>query len=94
MKVIQELRLEYKLDLLLEIAHLPRSTFYYYSKKQNKVDKYAKAKIEIAEIYHENKGTHPVKNWSICFKRIHSHLMCAMKRSVDVLILNHKMLSF
>ena len=56
MMVIQELRREYKLDMLLEIAQLPRSTFYYHSKQQNKEDKYAQAKEEIATIYHENKG--------------------------------------
>ena len=56
MMVIQELRREYKLDMLLEIAQLPRSTFYYHSKQQNKEDKYAHAKAEIAAIYHENKG--------------------------------------
>ena len=56
MMVIQELRREYKLDMLLEIAQLPRSTFYYHSKQQNKEDKYAQAKAEIATIYHENKG--------------------------------------
>ena len=56
MMVIQELRREYKLDMLLEIAQLPRSTFYYHSKQQNKEDKYARAKEEIADIYHENKG--------------------------------------
>ena len=56
MMVIQELRREYKLDMLLDIAQLPRSTFYYHSKQQNKEDKYAQAKGEIATIYHENKG--------------------------------------
>ena len=42
--------------ILLEIAQLPRSTFYYHSKQQNKEDKYAQAKAEITAIYHENKG--------------------------------------
>ena len=56
MMVIQELRREYKLDMLLEIAQLPRSTFYYHSKQQNKEDKYAQVNAEIATIYHENKG--------------------------------------
>ena len=54
--VIQELRQEYKLDMLLEIAQLPRSTFYYHSRRQSKEDKYAHAKAEITAIYHENKG--------------------------------------
>ena len=56
MMVIQELRQEYKLDMLLEIAQLPRSTFYYYRKHQNAGDKYAQAKAEIQTIFHENKG--------------------------------------
>ena len=54
--MIQELRPEYKLDILLEIAQLPRSTFYYHDKRRSKEDKYAQAKVEIATIYHENKG--------------------------------------
>ena len=54
--MIQELRQKYKLDMLLEIAQLPRSTYYYHSNRQNKEDKYAQAKAEIRAIYHENKG--------------------------------------
>ena len=54
--MIQELRQEFKLEMLLEIAQLPRSTFYYHNKKQNQEDKYAHAKAEITAIYHENKG--------------------------------------
>ena len=54
--MIQELRPECKLDMLLEIAQLPRSTFYYHSKKERKKDKYVLAKAEITAIYHENKG--------------------------------------
>ena len=42
--------------MLLEIAQLPRSTYYYHSNRQNKEDKYAQAKAEIRAIYHENKG--------------------------------------
>ena len=56
MMVIQELRQEFKLDMLLEIAQLPRSTFYYHNKRQNSEDKYARTKVEIADIYHKNKG--------------------------------------
>ena len=56
MMVIQELRREYKLDMLLEIAQLPKATFYYHRKNQEKVDKYAVAKTEITAIFHENKG--------------------------------------
>ena len=54
--MIQTLRLKYPLLLLLEIAQLPRATFYYYLKRMQRADKYAGAKEEIAAIYHENKG--------------------------------------
>ena len=54
--MIQELRREYKLDVLLEIAHFPRSTFYYHVKELGKEDKYAHAKEVIVEIYHEHRG--------------------------------------
>ena len=54
--MIQELRREHDLAILLEVAQLPRSTFYYHSKQQCKEDKYAQGKAEIAAIYHENKG--------------------------------------
>ena len=56
--MIRELRQEYKLDMLLKIAQLPRSTFYYHGQRQNKEDKYAHAKAEITVIYHENKGSY------------------------------------
>lgn len=55
-QVVQKLRLKYPLFLLLEIAHLPRATFYYHLKRMHKADKYAEAKAEIFSIYHENKG--------------------------------------
>ena len=54
--MIQELRQEHDLTMLLEIAQLPRATFYYHLKRQHKSDKYAHAKEEIAAIYHTNKG--------------------------------------
>lgn len=41
---------------MLELANIPRSTFYYYLKKQTKPDKYRIEKEEITAIYHENKG--------------------------------------
>ena len=54
--MIQELRREHNLTILLEIAQLPKSTFYYHLKKQDKVDKYAQVKTEITAIFHDNKG--------------------------------------
>ena len=42
--------------MLLEIAQLPRATFYYHLKREKQPDKYQTAKDEISAIYHENKG--------------------------------------
>lgn len=38
------------------MAGKPRSTYYYYAKKQEKPDKYSEVKEQITAIYHENKG--------------------------------------
>ena len=56
--MIWELRHEFKIWLLIDIANIPRSTYYYYSKQFNspKPDKYADIKTEIRHIYDENKG--------------------------------------
>lgn len=47
---------EHDLTILLEIAQLPKATFYYHRKNRAKQDKYAQAKAEITAIFHENKG--------------------------------------
>ena len=44
------------MQLLLEIAQLPRATFYYHLKKMSTPDKYETEKAEIVAIYHKNKG--------------------------------------
>ena len=41
---------------LLDIAELPRSTYYYYVNRAKKSDKYKKVKEEIYTIFEENKG--------------------------------------
>lgn len=54
--MIQELRQEHNLAILLEIAQLPKATYYYHRKIQESTDKYAQAKAEIQDIFHDNKG--------------------------------------
>lgn len=54
--MIENLRQEFKLELLLEIAQLPRVTFYYHAKRMKQTDKYATAKEMIATISHEHRG--------------------------------------
>ncbi len=75
--MIQKLRREFPLAILLEIAQLPRATFYYQLKRQNKPNKYEVAKAEIISIYHENKGRYG-------YRRITTELN---KRNIH---LNHK----
>ena len=54
--MIQELRQEHNLAILLEIAQLPKATYYYHRKKEESADKYAQTKAEIQAIFHNNKG--------------------------------------
>ncbi len=54
--MIWELRHEHKLSILLEIAELPRSTYYYYITHRNDGDKYSEIRKQITDIFHENKG--------------------------------------
>ncbi len=77
MTAIQELRLEYPLAMLLEIAQLPRATFYYHLKRSKNPDKYESTKEEISAIYHKNKGRYG-------YRRITTELR---KRNI---LLNHK----
>ena len=42
--------------MLLEIAQLPRATFYYHAKRMGHKDKYADIKTKITEIFHEHQG--------------------------------------
>lgn len=54
--MIQILRRDYPLVLLLSIAQHPRATYYYYVRQQAAPDKYEGAKDAISAIFNENKG--------------------------------------
>ena len=75
--MIQKLRRTFPLALLLSIAQLSRSTYYYHVKHQAEPDKYSKAKEELTFVYHENKGRYG-------YRRITIELRCRG------LVLNHK----
>lgn len=51
-----ELRHKYDLDLLLNCMNMVRSTYYYYEKKGQVIDKYQKIKDLIKQIYNYHKG--------------------------------------
>ena len=54
--MIWELRHEHKLPILLEVSGLPRSTYYYHTKRQKEPDKHAALKEEIQAICAEHRG--------------------------------------
>lgn len=54
--MIWELRHEFKVSLLIDVAGIPRSTYYYYVKHRTDEDKYKEVKEEISNIFAENKG--------------------------------------
>lgn len=54
--MIQKLRQSFPLNILLEVAQLARSTYYYHTKRLTRPDKYREAKEAIETIYHENNG--------------------------------------
>ena len=71
--MIQELRPEFGLAILLEVSGMPRATFYYHMKRLQKPDKYAEVKEQITQIFHENRGrygyrriTQELKNRGFC----------------------------
>ena len=71
--MIWELRHEFKVWLLIDIAKIPRSTYYYYSKQFDspKPDKYAAVKAEIRRIYDESKGRYGYRRITKELKKNH-----------------------
>ena len=57
----------FRLDLLLEVARLPRSTYYYQLKELDGLDKDKDLKAEIQSIFIEHKGNYG-------YRRIHLEL--------------------
>ena len=67
--MIWELRHEYKVSLLLDVAGLARATYYYHTKRRQVPDKYSEIKEQITNIFHENHGrygTLEMKNRGYC----------------------------
>ena len=53
--MIYGLRHTHKVSVLVVVADIPRSTYYYYARQADKPDKYAAVKQEISAIYEENR---------------------------------------
>lgn len=69
--MIWELRHEFKIGLLIEIAGIPRSTYYYHAGRFEKPDKYAEIKAEIRRIYDESKGRYGYRRITAVLRRTH-----------------------
>lgn len=74
---MHELRCKYKVTELIKIAGIPRSTYYYHTKRQSKPDKYASIRPVISQIFADNKGRYG-------YRRITAEL------NKQGLIINHK----
>ena len=55
----------FRLDLLLETAHLARSTYYYHLKQLDQPDKNQELKAEIQSIYCEHKGNYGYRRMTL-----------------------------
>ncbi|WP_407691727.1 IS3 family transposase, partial [Psychrobacillus psychrotolerans] len=55
-QVVFELKEQYEVVDLVEVADIPRSTYYYWEKRLDQADKYEAVKEAIKIIYHEHKG--------------------------------------
>lgn len=55
-EIIEELRREYDLAVLLDCTSMARSSFYYHQTMLQKKDKYAEIKSLIKKLYHRHKG--------------------------------------
>jgi len=51
--------------MLLEIAQIPRATFYYHAKRMVQEDKYAIIKTKITELFHEHQGRYGYRRITI-----------------------------
>ena len=68
---------------LLELAEMPRSTYYYYIKKAKSPDKYKKIKEEITAIYHENQGRYGYRRITM---ELHNRGYCINHKTVQRLM--------
>lgn len=68
--IVVELRREFPLEILLKIAKLPRSSYYYHLKRLQLKDKYDEIKKSISKIYHENKGRYGYRRITAALRKI------------------------
>ncbi|MFN3071955.1 IS3 family transposase [Serratia sp. J2] len=67
--IINELRLEYPLADLLQVAGMSRSTWYYNIKASRRTDKHGELKDKISEIYHYHKGRYGYRRITLSLRK-------------------------
>ena len=82
-QVFQELRLKYPLKPLLQLAGLPRSTFYYYLHQSQKTAKYQLVKEEIVIIFNKNKKRYGYRRIT---QELHNNDICINHKTVQKLM--------
>ena len=68
-QVVLELRRQYPIDGLLEMAGLARSTFYYQQQRLQIADKHADLKLKIFETFHKHKGRYGYRRITAALRR-------------------------
>ncbi|MBZ6673256.1 IS3 family transposase [Klebsiella pneumoniae] len=68
-RIIDELRQHYPFEQLLQIAQIPKSTFYYHLKALRSPGKYDEVKCRIKEIYDENLGRYGYRRVALALRR-------------------------
>ncbi|WP_394605959.1 IS3 family transposase [Fictibacillus sp. UD] len=69
-QVIHELRHQFKVIDLIQVANIPRSTYYYWVKKMDQPDKYRAVKEIIRQIFNENKGRYGYRRITLVLRRL------------------------
>ena len=82
-QVVQELRQKYPLKALLQLAGLPRSTFYYYLHQSQNTAKYQMVKEQIVIIFNENKKRYGYRRIT---KELHNNNICVNHKTVQKLM--------
>ena len=86
--MIWELRHEYKVSLLLDVAGLARATYYYHTKRRQVPDKYSETKEQITNIFHENHGRYGYRRITLEMK---NRGYCINHKTVQRLMNNLKL---
>lgn len=67
-RLIERLRQYYSLSMLLKIANIPRSSFYYHRALLESHNKYKTLKQRIVDLYHKHKGRYGYRRITAALK--------------------------